>query len=332
MLPAVHAQMAVLETMRTVRPTVFLGIPWAWARLADVAQGATTVSAWARRKGLKGSLKLQRGESVNWKFKYAERTTYSKIKKSLGLDRCRLPLSTDGNLTPAVAEFFLAVNLIVYEIYGAWIAGHVPCRFESRNGGGGGCGHFCGPSYLPSTAAHRQLTGNTTPPPRRMLPFFSPSLPHYPPTHPHPFFPCCPLDDMQDRPSRAASTRCPCPAARSRPALARRFRGHRSASPTGATRSLCGWQGPLSRPSPYAPAVYAMCLCGPYFASGPSPPPPPKQKQKQTKQQHTTTTTTTHTNNTRAIQETNQHHTPMQVRAALLHGLSARRRGVGGGH
>lgn len=62
---------------------------------------------------------MQRGEKPNWKFNYAEKTTFSKIKRSLGLDGVRLAFSLDSNLPEATLEYFLAINVPVYETYGA---------------------------------------------------------------------------------------------------------------------------------------------------------------------------------------------------------------------
>ena len=41
------------------------------------------IQSQAARKGAKGSLKLQQGEGVNWKFKMANKT-FAKIKKAIG--------------------------------------------------------------------------------------------------------------------------------------------------------------------------------------------------------------------------------------------------------
>ncbi|EGD79828.1 hypothetical protein PTSG_10811 [Salpingoeca rosetta] len=107
-----------MSTLRAANPTLFVGIPWVWRRLYEHGNETKRLSAWAARKGMKGSIRLQRGEGVNWKFKYANKNTFSKIKKAIGLDECRLAMCIDSNLSPAMAEYFLAINLPVFESYG----------------------------------------------------------------------------------------------------------------------------------------------------------------------------------------------------------------------
>lgn len=111
--------MSVIHTLRDVRPTLFFGVPWVWARLAEEGQDVKRLSAWEKRKGLKGSIKMQRGEKPSWKFGIAEKRTFSKIKKALGLDECRLAFCIDSNLPEDVMEYFLSINLPIYESYGS---------------------------------------------------------------------------------------------------------------------------------------------------------------------------------------------------------------------
>lgn len=74
----------IVEGLKAVRPTVFTGIPSIWNMLMDRGSGEKKLSNWARRKGLKGSMKLARGESPSWKFKLAEK------KVGLGWSVCYL--------------------------------------------------------------------------------------------------------------------------------------------------------------------------------------------------------------------------------------------------
>eukprot|EP00049_Salpingoeca_infusionum_P018421 m.357169 g.357169 ORF g.357169 m.357169 type:complete len:862 (+) comp17737_c0_seq1:530-3115(+) len=110
--------LAFLDTLDRVHPTVFLCSPWLWRRLMIHCQGVKKVSAWAARKGAKGSVRKQTGEKTSWKFNYAEKTTFSKLKRSLGLQDCRLAFSFDSNLDPDIATYFFSINLPVYELYG----------------------------------------------------------------------------------------------------------------------------------------------------------------------------------------------------------------------
>jgi long-subunit acyl-CoA synthetase (AMP-forming) len=65
-----------------------------------------------------GSIKKQRGESVDLKFKMASKFVFDKVKQSLGLDRCRLCMSGASALPRPVFEFFLSVDVPIYSFYG----------------------------------------------------------------------------------------------------------------------------------------------------------------------------------------------------------------------
>eukprot|EP00056_Hartaetosiga_gracilis_P013581 m.226118 g.226118 ORF g.226118 m.226118 type:complete len:865 (+) comp13863_c5_seq4:6572-9166(+) len=116
--PKPMIELSFMETMMHARPTLFASVPWIWSRVQEKAQEAKKLSAWAARKGSKGSVRLQKGESVNWKFKMANKT-FVKIKKAIGLDECRLSFCIDANVLPSVAEYFLSINMPIYEAYGA---------------------------------------------------------------------------------------------------------------------------------------------------------------------------------------------------------------------
>ena len=67
---------------------------------------------------MQGSIRQQRGESVGLKFKVADKLVFSKLKAALGLDRCRICLNGASALPRSVFEFFLSVNIPVYDFYG----------------------------------------------------------------------------------------------------------------------------------------------------------------------------------------------------------------------
>ena len=135
-------QSHLADTLATIRPTIFFAVPALWERLmAHVndsllttpsgkqkslvgwVRGATLcavlLTAWqARGRGMQGSIKQQRGESAGFKFKMANKLVFSKLKASLGLDRCRICLNGASALPRSVFEFFLSINIPVFDFYG----------------------------------------------------------------------------------------------------------------------------------------------------------------------------------------------------------------------
>jgi long-chain-fatty-acid--CoA ligase ACSBG len=67
---------------------------------------------------LTGSIRQQLGENVDFKFKLASKLVFNKLKAAIGLDRCRICLNGAASLPRNVFEFFLSVNIPVYDFYG----------------------------------------------------------------------------------------------------------------------------------------------------------------------------------------------------------------------
>ena len=73
-----------------------------------------------------GSIKQQRGESVDFKFKLANKLVFSKVKKDIGLDRCRMCVSGASALPRSIFEYFLSINIPIYEFYGLSLLAMLP--------------------------------------------------------------------------------------------------------------------------------------------------------------------------------------------------------------
>ncbi|XP_008048614.1 long-chain-fatty-acid--CoA ligase ACSBG2 isoform X2 [Carlito syrichta] len=117
----------LLITLREVRPTAFMGVPQVWEKLhATIKENNTKCSnlrkkvfIWARHVGFKISTKRMSGKydtPVNYNI--AKNLVFSKIKHSLGLDRCHNFISAVAPLSQETAEFFFSLDIPIGEIYG----------------------------------------------------------------------------------------------------------------------------------------------------------------------------------------------------------------------
>ncbi|XP_062452372.1 long-chain-fatty-acid--CoA ligase ACSBG2 [Rhea pennata] len=117
----------LIDTLREVRPTAFLGVPRVWEKMEEKMKcvGAKSsalkrkVASWAKEVGLQTNLKQMNGNTeVPVNFRLAKHLVYKKVRKALGLDRCTKCYTGAAPITKETLEFFLSLNIPVYELYG----------------------------------------------------------------------------------------------------------------------------------------------------------------------------------------------------------------------
>jgi long-subunit acyl-CoA synthetase (AMP-forming) len=127
-------------TMRQVGPTVFFGVPRIWEKIQErmiansgkqavmccycIPTGAwgkrkwKDLVTWARGLGLKGCYAKQQKGPMPKNWWYANEIVFQNVKVALGLQRCRICISAAAPLSIETAEFFMALNIIIYECFG----------------------------------------------------------------------------------------------------------------------------------------------------------------------------------------------------------------------
>ncbi|XP_075031468.1 long-chain-fatty-acid--CoA ligase ACSBG2 isoform X2 [Calonectris borealis] len=117
----------LVDTLREVRPTAFLGVPRVWEKMEEKMKsiGAKSsalrrkVASWAKGVGLQTNLKRMNGYSeVPVNFRLARHLVYKKVRKAIGLDRCTKCYTGAAPITRETLEFFLSLNIPVFELYG----------------------------------------------------------------------------------------------------------------------------------------------------------------------------------------------------------------------
>ena len=114
------------DNLREVRPTKFVGVPRVWEKIQAkmVAAGAQNsglkkkIAAWARQKGLANGYARQEGKPAPAFFSLAHKLVFSKVHERLGLDRCRLFISTAAPISLDTLEFFMSLDIPITEVYG----------------------------------------------------------------------------------------------------------------------------------------------------------------------------------------------------------------------
>uniref|UniRef100_A0A3P9A324 long-chain-fatty-acid--CoA ligase n=2 Tax=Esox lucius TaxID=8010 RepID=A0A3P9A324_ESOLU len=114
-------------TLKEVRPTSFLGVPRVWEKMQEKlkAIGAKSsgirkkVSDWAKSIGLQANYSAMNGENlVPWGFMLANNLVFKKVRWAMGLDRCKNCLTGAAPITKETLEYFMSLNLPLYELYG----------------------------------------------------------------------------------------------------------------------------------------------------------------------------------------------------------------------
>lgn len=114
------------ENLRDVRPHMFLAVPRVWEKIQEkmVAAGKDApwlrkkIVAWARKKGLQGGYAEQKGASKPFLYGLADKLVFSNVRSKLGLDRCKLMITSAAPISRDTLEFFLSLGIPILEIYG----------------------------------------------------------------------------------------------------------------------------------------------------------------------------------------------------------------------
>jgi len=116
------------DSLRAVRPTIFLGVPRVWEKIADMMKqkGQANKGAklalvkWAKAKGLLAAQTAQVGgdNSKPWGYGLAKTLVFQKVRAQLGLDRCQFAFTGAAPISTEILGFFGALGLPICEVYG----------------------------------------------------------------------------------------------------------------------------------------------------------------------------------------------------------------------
>ncbi|XP_073435471.1 long-chain-fatty-acid--CoA ligase ACSBG1 isoform X1 [Dendrobates tinctorius] len=117
----------LVDTLKEAQPTSHMGVPRVWEkimeRIKEVSAQAGTVKrkmlSWAMSINLERNLNLSsNGELKTFLPAVADFLVLSKIRKMLGFSHCQKHFSGAAPISAETLEFFLGLNITLYEAYG----------------------------------------------------------------------------------------------------------------------------------------------------------------------------------------------------------------------
>ena len=118
-------------TIKEVRPTVMCSVPRFWEKVYTGVNEVIASATGVKKTLMQDAIKVGREHNVNYvckgknpplwlhmKYKFYEKTIYSLLKKTLGLDRGALFPTAGAAIPPAVQEFILSVGINMVAGYG----------------------------------------------------------------------------------------------------------------------------------------------------------------------------------------------------------------------
>ncbi|XP_066152840.1 very long-chain-fatty-acid--CoA ligase bubblegum isoform X1 [Euwallacea fornicatus] len=117
----------LVNTLKEVRPTKFLGVPRVYEKIYEKMQQIAAqngfikkaIASWAKEYTLQHHLNLINGiHSKSWAYSLASSIIFNKIKEALGFERCTFFCSAAAPLATDIKRYFLSIDIPVMECFG----------------------------------------------------------------------------------------------------------------------------------------------------------------------------------------------------------------------
>lgn len=117
---------SLIETMKEVRPTVFMGVPRIYEKMeekmkalgASVGTIAKKLSTWAKGVGYEHSMSIQNKQSAPFGYSLANFLILKRIKDALGLDQAKIIAFGAAPMKRSTLDYFLSLDMQILNFYG----------------------------------------------------------------------------------------------------------------------------------------------------------------------------------------------------------------------
>ena len=135
-------QGTLIDTLREVRPTIFMGVPRIYEKLEERIRSQAAsfgflqkiMSNWGKDLGNRATHRQFQGKSPPIGYCLANYFLFSKVKQALGLDKVKIFHVSSAPISRSTLDFFLSLNIPVLNVYGMTeMAGPTTFNSVARN-------------------------------------------------------------------------------------------------------------------------------------------------------------------------------------------------------
>ncbi|XP_062819650.1 long-chain-fatty-acid--CoA ligase ACSBG1 [Anolis carolinensis] len=116
----------LVDVLKEARPTSHMGVPRVWEKIMEKIKDVSSQSgflkkkmlSWAMSVSLERNLNCSNSELKPFRMRLAEALVLAKIRNALGFSRCQKHFSGAAPLPSEVTQFFLGLNIPLYQAYG----------------------------------------------------------------------------------------------------------------------------------------------------------------------------------------------------------------------
>ncbi|KAJ8417284.1 hypothetical protein AAFF_G00285110 [Aldrovandia affinis] len=118
---------SLVSTLREVSPLSHMGVPRVWEKMMEKIKEGIAQCGYVKKKLATWAMSISLEANQNWAnkneekpflFLFTDGLVLQKLRAELGFSRCLKFFSGAAPITRETAEFFLGLNILLYEVYG----------------------------------------------------------------------------------------------------------------------------------------------------------------------------------------------------------------------